>query len=78
MFVSGGAETMVPLLGMLYGEKDRKGMDFVVKRTFLVVGACSAVSVFLMEVFPVQILGLFNITGAAQLAMGVSACAYSP
>ena len=73
MFVSGGAETMVPLLGMLYGEKDRKGMDFVVKRTFLVVGACSAVSVFLMEVFPVQILGLFNITGAAQLAMGVSA-----
>lgn len=73
MFVSGGAETMVPLLGMLYGEKDRKGMDFVVKRTFLVVGACAAVSVLLMEVFPVQILGLFNITGAAQIAMGVSA-----
>lgn len=73
MFVSGGAETMVPLLGMLFGEKDRQGMKFVVKRTFFVVVLSCVVSVALMELFPVQILALFNITLPAQVAIGVPA-----
>lgn len=73
MFVSGGAETMVPLLGMLFGEKDRQGMKFVVKRTFFVVVLSCVVSVALMELFPVQILQLFNITLPEQVALGVPA-----
>lgn len=73
MFNSGAADTMVPLLGMLYGERDWQGIRFVLKRAFTVVITCCLISIVLMEILPVQILAMFSVTAEAQVAMGVPA-----
>jgi putative MATE family efflux protein len=73
MFISGASDTMVPLLGMLYGEKDFRGMRFVLRRAFTVVIACTIVSILLMEFFPARILALFDIASPERLAIGISA-----
>lgn len=73
MFNSGASDTMVPLLGMLYGEKDWKGIRFMLRRAFTVVIVCCLFSILLLETLPAPILGLFNVTSAVQLAMGVPA-----
>lgn len=73
MFNSGASDTMVPLLGMLYGEKDWKGIRFVLRRALAVVIVCCLLSILLLEALPAPILGLFNVTSPAQVAMGVPA-----
>ncbi|MEG0310269.1 MAG: MATE family efflux transporter, partial [Eubacterium sp.] len=71
MFIVGTSDTMVPLLGMLYGEKDWQGIRFLLKQAFTVVLISCGISVALMELFPVQILALFNVTSTVQVSLGI-------
>ncbi|MEG0495682.1 MAG: MATE family efflux transporter [Eubacterium sp.] len=73
MFIVGTSDTMVPLLGMLYGEKDWQGIRFLLKQAFTVVLISCGISVALMELFPVQILALFNVTSTVQVSLGIPA-----
>ena len=43
MFVSGGADTMTPIVSMLSGEKDHKGISIILRKTFVFVLCCCAV-----------------------------------
>ena len=71
IFVSGSAEAMMPLLGMLFGEKDTRGMRIVFRRALFFVLAACGVSVAAMELVPELILAAFNIFDAGKLAEGV-------
>ncbi len=73
MFSRGAADTMVPILGMLYGERDWTGIRFLLKRTFYVLFFCLSAAVLLIELFSEQILLLYNITDPATMAMGTQA-----
>lgn len=73
MFNSGAADTMVPLVGMLYGEQDWQGIRFALKRTYTFVLAASVLSVALLAGLPVPILGLFSVTDPVQVALGIPA-----
>ncbi len=73
MFITGASDTMVPLLGLLYGEKDWKGTRFVFLRTMLVVIICCVASALLLELFPVAILRVFNVVEPSTVSMGIAA-----
>ncbi len=73
MFNAGAAETMVPLAGMLYGEKDWRGIRYVVQHTLLVSVAASASCFAACLLLPKQILWLFGVTGVQQMEQGVGA-----
>lgn len=73
MFVSGGADTMTPIVSMLSGERDSNGIRFVLKRTFIfVLGCCSAVIAFIC-IFPETVLGIFSVSSESELEVGVPA-----
>ena len=73
MFVSGGSDTMTPIISLLFGEKDYRGMDIVIKKTLrFVVTCCAALTVFVW-IFPELLLGLFGVNSEAQLGIGVPA-----
>lgn len=73
MFVSGGADTMTPIISMLSGEKDFKGLRFVLKRTFIfVLGCCTAVIAFIC-IFPETVLGIFSVKSESGLEIGIPA-----
>ncbi len=71
MFVTGSSDTMVPILGMLYGERDTRGMRFVFQRAMRVVIVGCIASILLLEVFPKAILTLFNVVDPAAVSMGL-------
>lgn len=73
MFISGAAETLTPLTGMLYGEKDVAGIKYVFRRAIQVVTFSCAAAILMMEFFPKQILMLFGIELQEQFAIGVPA-----
>ncbi len=73
MFILGGSEAMVPIVGMLYGEKDSNGISFVVKRAFSVVMFFCGISVAIIEIAPQLLLNLFQVSSASQLEIGVPA-----
>ena len=73
LFTSGGCDTMTPIMSLLYGEKDHKGMDFVLRRTFLFeLISCSALVIF-FEAFPGLLLDLFSIKTPECVEMGIPA-----
>lgn len=73
MFVSGGSDTMTPIVSLLYGEKDYKGIDIVLRKTFIFVGASCAVLIAFITVFPELLLSLFSVNTPERIAMGIPA-----
>lgn len=73
MFISGGSDTMTPLVGLLYGEKDQRGMDYVFRRTMIIVMSCCTVLIALLMVFPNAALWLFNVKKPEAVAIGIPA-----
>ena len=73
MFITGGSDTMTPIVGLLYGERDYKGIDIVLRKTFVFVTASCAVIMAFILLFPSLLLQLFSITSPNRLAMGVPA-----
>ena len=73
MFITGGSDTMTPIVGLLYGERDYKGIDIVLRKTFVFVTASCAVIMAFILLFPSLLLQLFSITSPERLAMGIPA-----
>ncbi len=73
MFITGGSDTMTPIVGLLYGERDYKGIDIVLRKTFVFVTASCAVIMVFILLFPSLLLQLFSITSPDRLAMGIPA-----
>ena len=73
MFISGAAQTMMPIVGMLYGEEDYKGIVFVIKRAFKVLMWSNLAILIILEMAPQIILAAFGITQAQDVIIGVNA-----
>lgn len=73
MFIAGSSQTMMPIVGTLYGEKDFAGIRFVVKRALMVVTASCIILVLLFEFFPVAVLSLFGVSALAEVQLGTEA-----
>ena len=73
MFVSGGADTMTPIVSMLSGDRDFTGIKMTMKRTFIfVLGCCFAVIAFIC-LFPETVLGFFSFDSPEKLDAGIPA-----
>jgi Na+-driven multidrug efflux pump/anti-sigma regulatory factor (Ser/Thr protein kinase) len=69
IFVSGTSDTLLPIVGTLYGERDYFGVRSTVKIAYRVlIAACAALSVFFMTA-PTLVGGWFGITSAEGLAV---------
>ena len=73
MFVSGGSDTMTPIVSLLYGERDYKGIDLVLRKTFIFVAASCAVIIAFIMAFPKLLLQLFSVTSPERVALGIPA-----
>ncbi len=73
MFIAGASQTMMPIVGMLYGEKDYNGISFTLKRALSVIMLSSVICVAVFELFPAFILGLFGVSSPADLAISIPA-----
>lgn len=75
MFISGASQTMMPILGVLYGEGDYAGMRIIFRRSLHVLMAGTIVLIAILELFPQELLLLFGIQGA-DLPTGARAVRY--
>lgn len=73
MFISGAAQAMTPIVGVLYGEADYQGVYFVVRRALKTLLTASLVATLVLELFPGGILQIFGIHHAADIAEGIPA-----
>ncbi|BHH86233.1 MATE family efflux transporter [Desulforhopalus sp. 52FAK] len=73
MFISGAAQAMTPIVGVLYGEKDYTGVRFIVRRAFITLMIASIAATLLLEIFPAQILEIFGVRDTADIALGIPA-----
>ena len=73
MFIAGASQTMIPLVGSFYGERDFNGIVYAVKRAFSVLILACIIIFLLLESFPQTVLHFFGVTGVNDIAIGVSA-----
>lgn len=73
MFIAGAAQTMMPIVATLYGEKDYAGVRFTIRRTLKVIMLASITLVIVFELFPVAVLYLFGVRDAAEFKLGSQA-----
>lgn len=76
MFVSGAAQTMIPLIGTFYGEQDSQGVRHAAIRALAVVMVAAAVLVIIFEAAPKFMLSLYGVTADADIAVGITAIRY--
>jgi hypothetical protein len=58
---------------LLYGERDYKGIDIVLRKTFIFVCSSCAVIMAFTLLFPNLLLQLFSVTDPGRVAMGIPA-----
>ena len=73
MFITASAQTMMPILGIYYGEKDWKAVRMVLKRTFRVMALCAGLLTLFLEAVPGAILFLYGVKEAEAVAVTVPA-----
>lgn len=73
MFVSGGSDTMTPIVSLLYGERDYKGINIVLRKTFAFVCASCVLIIAFILLFPQLLLALFSIKSGECLEIGIPA-----
>ena len=73
MFISGSAQTMIPLLGTLHGEKDTAGIRFTIRKAIFIFFSSTLLLLLMFETVPAQITALFGVTAPAQVSIAVEA-----
>lgn len=73
MFISGAAQAMTPIVGVLYGEVDFTGVRFVVIRAAKILLLSSIGVCLLLEVAPGLVMQMFGVHHAADIAEGIPA-----
>ena len=72
-FVTGASQTMIPIVSLLMGEKDYKGVKFTFRYAFRILLICSLAITAIAEIIPESIVRLYGLRTAEDLAMGISA-----
>lgn len=61
--IGGTAQTVVPVVGCTYGEKDYGGIKVIIKTAMTLVAILCGVLMVIFLLFPMQLAGLFGISG---------------
>ncbi|MDR2578931.1 MAG: ATP-binding protein [Chitinispirillales bacterium] len=69
MFISGANDTLLPIAGTLYGEKDYPGIRFTARAAFKFMIIASAVMMALFLILPGEVGRLFGINSPEGLAL---------
>ena len=73
MFISGTAGTMMPIVGTLLGERDFRGIRFIMRYALIICLSVSGFVIVLFECFPAFIFSLFGIgSNSPILALGIT------
>ncbi len=70
-FITGASQTMIPIVGVMLGQKDYDGVRMTLKKTWKVLLVANVIILILLEAFPAQVAGLFGITEAFELRIVV-------
>ncbi|MCR4779607.1 MAG: polysaccharide biosynthesis C-terminal domain-containing protein, partial [Ruminiclostridium sp.] len=73
VFLGAVVEASSPLVGMLYGENDRRGVKLLMRRAMLLQFALSGACVLFFELAPAVFAGMYGITDPAELMPAVRA-----
>lgn len=73
MFMTASAQTMMPILGIYYGERDCGGARMVLQRTFRVMLICAGGLTLFLEAVPEAMLFLYGVKEAETAALAVQA-----
>lgn len=71
-FITGASQTMIPIVSLLSGEGDLKGVKTTIKQTVKILLVSSILIVCLVEIFPGFIAGLYGIKQAKDLNMAIT------
>lgn len=64
--IGGTAQTIIPVVGCTYGEKDYRGIAAIIKTAITTVTSMCVSLLVVFVLFPLQLAGLFGITGDSQ------------
>ncbi|MEG0377369.1 MAG: MATE family efflux transporter, partial [Eubacterium sp.] len=67
MFIRGASDTMVPIGGFLYGDRDAKGLTYLIKVALMVAVFTSALLLIIFEFFPQAVAVVFNLSTSVDL-----------
>ncbi len=73
IIVSGIAQSMSPLVSTFYKEKDSSAVKYTFKRSLKMLIIPLIIYIALIEIFPVQILGIFGVHNPSTISMGITA-----
>lgn len=73
VFISGTNDTILPIVGVLYGERDFAGIRYAMRTGFRILMAACLAMLLLFEVAPGTVAGLFGIKSAEGLAVVIPA-----
>lgn len=68
IFINGSATTLMPICGALYGERDNRGVRYVLRFSLLVTEIMCFVVLAVFELFPIPVGGLFGKLSAETAA----------
>jgi len=73
IFIGGTTDTLLPIVGTLFGEKDHKGLRFTVRTGFIfTIAACTAMMAVLL-IYPVEFGRLFGVRSTEGMALVIPA-----
>ncbi len=73
MFIAGGAQTMIPMVGAFVGAQDYTAIKYTVKKAFKLVISCCVGVMVLFELFPSGVMAVYGVTGGDVLSIGITA-----
>ena len=73
MFITGASETMMPILGIYYGENDSLGVRMVLRKAFRILVVSSGALLLVLEAAPGLLLIPYGVTDPAEVAVATSA-----
>lgn len=70
LVIAGTVQTMMPMTGILYGEKDWNALRYVFRLSFWTVASFAALLILFLEISPGTVLKLFGIADGELQALG--------
>lgn len=73
MFVTGASQTMIPIIGVFYGERDNNGIKYAFNKALKILMIASLALMLVMEIAPQLIVSIYNFTDPQLVAMCIPA-----
>ncbi|MGM0759796.1 MAG: MATE family efflux transporter [Thermodesulfobacteriota bacterium] len=73
MFISGATQTMMPIVGAMYGEKDWQGIRFTLHKALSFVVWSSLLLILVFELIPQWVMACYGVHDPDKVAVGVHA-----